>query len=553
VTPERWDEVARVFGLAVDAPPSERAALLARECGSDLELRREVDELLVADAEEGEPLAAMVADAARDLTDIPDTVRAGSELEETGLAIGDIVDGRYEVLDVLGAGGMGVVVSARHQELDELVAIKLLKPRALSRERTRRRFLREARAAAKMRSPHVVRVRDVGTLENGAPFMVMDLLDGADLQSVLFTKGRIEHPRACRFVLQACEALATAHAVGVVHRDIKPANLFLERASHGELMVKLLDFGISKLGDDEDREGVLTRSTDMVGSPAYMSPEQLRSSRDVDPRADIWSLGVVLYQMLSGERPFLAESLADVSMKILVEQPTPLTGRCPESLEAVVFRCLAKERAERYADVGELAVALAPFCGGEGRRMARRVVGTLGGEVLETVDIEAMSRKSETVGTDDDAAATGRIDTRDTDDIRHTDTEATAALDAVPMSAGSSRLWWMGAVACLVALVAWLAMRTPVPTVNGTPSVSTAPRASSASASAPAANASVRATTSATATTSAVPHASATAIPSASAPPDPQPAKPRPTEPRPTEPAASVDPYRDRDPYRSRP
>jgi serine/threonine-protein kinase len=365
----------------MDADDAERRVVLDRECAGDDALRAEVEELLGADGNTASDLVAVVADAVNAMVTRGDVQAAADQeaLAEAGVAAGDTIDGRYTVTRVLGTGGMGVVVAAEHRGLAEQVAIKLLKPGSLATERDRLRFLREAKAAARIRSPHVVRVRDVGVLSSGTPFMVMDLLDGADLASILKARGRLPYAEACLITLQACEALAAAHARGVIHRDIKPGNLFLERAAHDELHVKLLDFGISKLTDREgEDEGPLTQSNDMVGSPAYMSPEQLRSPRDADARADVWSLGVVLYEMLAGARPFAGPSLAAVSMQILAEPPANLDADCPHSLRHVVSRCLEKDRAQRYLDVGELAVALAPLCGVEGHRGARRVLSTLG-------------------------------------------------------------------------------------------------------------------------------------------------------------------------------
>ena len=302
----------------MDADPADRAAILDEACADDDDLRREVEDLLAADTDGG-GLHAVVEDAVRAVATADEgEATAPQDMDGIGVAMGELVDGRYEVARVLGSGGMGVVVEAEHVSLRERVAIKLLKPHALTTKRARKRFIAEARAAARMRSEHIVKIRDVGELPSGAPFMVMDMLVGADLAAVMRQRSPLPQAEAVSIALQACAALATAHAAGIVHRDIKPGNLFLEQASHGEVVVKLLDFGISKLLDGADGgEGVLTRSSDLVGSPAYMSPEQLRSSKDVDARADIWSLGVVLYEMLAGERPIVAPSLAELCAAIL--------------------------------------------------------------------------------------------------------------------------------------------------------------------------------------------------------------------------------------------
>jgi serine/threonine-protein kinase len=389
VSPERWERVAEIFGSAMDAGTEDRERIVIAECAGDEEFEREVRALLAADTP-AESLQGVVQQAMIVLsaTASPPTDLACDALKDAGVGIGAQIDGRYQIVRILGSGGMGVVIEAVHTALDERVAIKLLSARALSTERARARFIREGRAAAKMRSAHIVKIRDVGTLPSGAPFMVMDLLDGADLAAVRAARGRLPYREAVMIALQVCEALATAHAAGVVHRDIKPGNLFLERARHGDVVVKLLDFGISKLLDDSgDDDGVLTRSSELVGSPAYMSPEQLRSSRDVDERADIWSLGVVLYELLAGARPFAAKSFAELCTKVLQQEPPPLTGPWPEELASVVSRCMTREAHARYRDVGALAVALAPFCGADGHRIARRVVRTLGQEPIAPRDL----------------------------------------------------------------------------------------------------------------------------------------------------------------------
>src|SRR5260221_13900920 len=241
-----------------------------------------------------------------------------------GVNEGDVLAGKYRVERILGVGGMGVVVAARHVQLDDKVAIKFLLPEMLGNPEAVGRFAREARAAVKIKNEHVARVTDVGTLENGAPYMVMEYLEGGDLAAWIQQRGALPIEQAVEFVLQACEAIADAHGLGIVHRDLKPANLFCIRRSDGQLSIKVLDFGISKVtGLAGSGPGMsVTKTAAVMGSPLYMSPQQMQSSRDVDSRTDIWSLGVILYELIAGKVPFSGESLPDGGIQIAT-QPTP--------------------------------------------------------------------------------------------------------------------------------------------------------------------------------------------------------------------------------------
>ncbi len=261
---------------------------------------------------------------------------------------------------------MGMVVAARHLRLDQRVAIKVLKPECLARPELVERFAREARAAAKLKSDHVVRILDVDDQDDGAPFIVMEYLEGRDLAEIVKADGALPIARAVDYLLEACEALAEAHALGLIHRDLKPANLFVTTSADGEHVVKLLDFGISKMvdADDGDADLSLTHKTAVLGSPYYMSPEQLRSSKDVDARTDIWSLGVVLYQLLTAKLPFSGPTATALTARIAADPPAPLAEARPEvsaDLERAVMRCLEKDPDKRFADVAKLARALAPF------------------------------------------------------------------------------------------------------------------------------------------------------------------------------------------------
>jgi serine/threonine-protein kinase len=283
---------------------------------------------------------------------------------------GTVLRGKYRVERSLGAGGMGIVVLATHLRLSQPVAIKLLRPEARGNPDVVQRFAREARAASKLRGEHAVRILDVDDSEAGDPFLVMEYLEGTDLQRHLETKGALLLEDAVGFVLQACEGIAEAHGVGIVHRDLKPGNLFVTSRPDGTPLVKILDFGISKATEREAAaDFVVTKPASAIGSPAYMSPEQLKDSGGVDARTDVWALGVVLYQLLTNALPFEATSTAALAARIAADPPRPLRAlrpEAPDALEAVVLRCLAKVPAERFADVAALARSLAPFAhGGE--------------------------------------------------------------------------------------------------------------------------------------------------------------------------------------------
>ena len=288
---------------------------------------------------------------------------------------GEVLLGKYRVDRVLGVGGIGIIVAAHHLQLDERVAIKFLLPEVLQSPDVVARFAQEARAAVKIKSEHVVRVIDVGTLPTGSPYMVMEYLEGADLSNILSRRGPLPAEEVVSLVLQACEALAEAHALGIVHRDLKPANLFSIARADGSPSVKVLDFGISKVTTPGADMG-MTKTSAIVGSPLYMSPEQMRSAKSVDARTDIWSLGAILYELLTGRPPFTGESLPELCVNIMNTAPAPMAATradLPTRLEAVVLRCLEKDRRSRYANVAELAVALAEFAPRQAKNSVERV------------------------------------------------------------------------------------------------------------------------------------------------------------------------------------
>ena len=295
--------------------------------------------------------------------------------------VGEVLAGKYRIERVIGVGGMGVVLEATHLHLEQRVALKFLLPAAVVQAEAAARFAREAKAAARIRSEHVARVIDVGTLETGALYLVMEYLDGWDLAAYLRDRGAMAVSNAVDALLQVCEALAEAHTVGVVHRDLKPANLFITTRSDGSTCLKVLDFGISKLTNASSSDASLTRTSAIMGSPLYMSPEQMTASRNVDARSDIWSVGVVLYELLSGRAPFLADTLPQICARILTEPVAPLLSvraDLPAGLDAVIERCLEKDPARRFQDVGELASALSPFASRATSRYHERILRILG-------------------------------------------------------------------------------------------------------------------------------------------------------------------------------
>jgi serine/threonine protein kinase len=279
-------------------------------------------------------------------------------------APGDVLAGRYRIEGVLGRGGMGLVVAARDAQSGGRVAIKLLHGHQLRNATTVERFFREARATLRIRSEHVSRVFDVAHLENGAPFIVMEYLNGSDLGIVLKRRGSLPVGEAVSYAIQACIGCADAHAAGIVHRDLKPSNLFLVTRPDGTARIKLVDFGISQVSGLSGTVGhALTASGDLTGSPLYMAPEQLRS-RPSDARVDLWAIGVTLYELLVGSRPFQGGSmLAECNSILQAEAPPPssLRPEIPPGLDAVLLRCLAKDPSERWSSAVELKDALMPY------------------------------------------------------------------------------------------------------------------------------------------------------------------------------------------------
>jgi serine/threonine-protein kinase len=309
------------------------------------------------------------------------------------VSVGDLVSSKFRVERVIGEGGMGVVVAATHLQLDEPVALKFLRAQAIGDPETLARFMREARAAAKLKSEHVARVLDVAVTDDGTPYIVMEYLEGRDLAQMLRVTGSLDVASATEYIIQACEGLAEAHARGIVHRDIKPDNLFLVDRAQGWQFIKILDFGISKFAGARAPDANFSTQS-IMGSPCYMSPEQLRSTATVDQRTDIWSLGATLFELLSGRTPYDASRTLPELIAAILERPTPRLDEAlqgaPQALVQVVAKCMSKDRDDRFANAAELAVALLPFAPKRARSPAERAAALARGAGASSRALEAV-------------------------------------------------------------------------------------------------------------------------------------------------------------------
>jgi serine/threonine-protein kinase len=375
--------------------------------------------------------------------------------------IGELVADKYLIERTLGVGGMGVVVAARDQLLDRQVAIKFLLPKLAGSDTAVQRFVREARAATRVSSEHVVRLLEIEKLPSGTPFFVMEYLEGSDLRALLRERGVLAPSLAVDYILQAVQAVAEGHVRGVVHRDIKPSNLFLAHRADGTPLIKVLDFGIAKtLESDAVESTSLTSSDDVrLGSPAYMPPEQLQNPRDVDTRSDIWSLGATLYELICGRPPFEGATYLELASHILSSPPKPLAdqampGAMPHGLEQVLSRCLEKDREARYANAAELALALAPYGSADARTSLSRVSGMF----ASSSSFPALTRAANYEITDcaptlDVAGEGSGHRDRRTSDI--------GAIASTPPA--KSHRSWLVIAAAFAAVVAIVALRSPAP------------------------------------------------------------------------------------------
>jgi len=382
---------------------------------------------------------------------------------------GDVLSGKFRVERVLGVGGMGIVVAATNLQLGQVVALKFMLRAALQYGDNVARFEREARAAVRLRSDHVAKVTDVGRLDDGAPYMVMEFLEGEDLDRLLRTKGPLPIQTAVDFVLQASEAIAEAHGLGIVHRDLKPKNLFVTHRLNGEALIKVLDFGVSKVVGGDDLS--LTATTQVLGSPSYMSPEQLRASRDVDQRTDIWALGAILYELLTGSVPFPATTLTQLTAMVISDPPRPLESLrkdVPPALRDIIFKCLEKKADNRYSSVADLAAALAPFASATSIALAtQRMAGAFGASSSSRLSAVPQERPS----------------------IRAPGSSTDVAWDQTQLAAGEGRRKWFLPAAIVVALTSAVVgaivvvqlgrgakhPATPQPTATTTVDISTLP------------------------------------------------------------------------------
>jgi serine/threonine protein kinase len=291
---------------------------------------------------------------------------------------GTLIDQKYRIEALVGEGGMGFVYRAWNLVLEQWVAIKALRPEYARDPQAAARVVNEARAMARLRGTHVGRVLDAGTADGQYPFVVLEYLQGHTLRAQLDEQGRLQLAEAVDLVLQACEAVAEAHAADIVHCDLKPENFVLNLAPDGSQVLKLIDFGISRRTDAAPSG---EPGPSAVGSPEYMAPEQLVSPEMVDERVDIWSLGIVLFELLTGFVPFTGNSLAAMRYNLLTADPPSLRSiraDLPAELEDVVRQCLSKRPEDRFASVTQLADALSPFAEEASIPSVRRVRRILG-------------------------------------------------------------------------------------------------------------------------------------------------------------------------------
>lgn len=463
-----------------------------------------------------------------------------ARLEEASpVRVGETIADKYRITELLAVGGMGLVAKAQHEVLDHPVAVKFLLP-GVEAPGAATRFLREARAAAKIQSEHVVRVFDCGTMDSGVPYMVMEYLEGQSLAQVMRRERRMSIQDAVDLLMQALEGVAEAHARDIVHRDLKPSNLFLV-GEPPRRTVKVLDFGISKIpvgADTPVGEEDLTHTSMILGSPKYISPEQARNSKDVDRRADIWSLGVILYQLIVGQAPFQGDTIGEIISQILLVPPTPLgklRSDVPPLLTAAVQQCLERDPKDRYATVADLAGDLAPHGSAEATRSLERI--------HDILDVEGGDRPTRPEIEEPDQWLTPSASEHAQDAItaeaeRSQGTVGTWEHRGAQSTGSRNWLWGLGLVAALVVggVGAWI-LRGPSAS-DRDPAASPEQRSSTAAPIAQAPSSSASATT----TSAGRPSAPTTTPPVHSTPPSTPPSPARPAPPAGSDPPATTPP-----------
>ncbi len=477
--------------------------------------------------------------------------------------IGSRIAGRYVIDRQLGTGGMGIVAAGRYPELGQRVAVKFLRPEHADDRVLKERFLREARVAAKVKSPHFVRVFDVGTLDSGVPYLVMEMLTGKDLADELRARGPFSVEEAVDAILQACAGIAELHGLGVVHRDLKPSNLFVTEGA-GTRTIKVLDFGISK-EKVSDANKPLTATDNVLGTPQYMSPEQIKASKDVDERTDVWALGVILYELLTQKLPFVAEGpgIGELFARVLYfdpQKPREHRPELPQELEDVIMRCITRDLAARYANVGALAEALRPFAAAKSLHRIDAVHDAVSASYPARGESVAPPPRQSLAPTVAVPAAEPHVESATSTPEVSSELEAARSIDASSVDLGiAKRKRTSRAVVGVVAAAAVgafaiafvSARREERPTVDTAPAASPAAVASSA----PLAPASTSVSPATVTTAEVTPSASASAPPIVTrrplptavvvkTAPRPSPAKPGATAPAPAKPP--VDPIGDR-------
>jgi serine/threonine protein kinase len=346
--PERWQQLKQIFQSALERNPAERSAFLSHACAGDEALRSEVESLISSHGQAGDSMEAMAAEAATEML-ANDRALVGKQI------------GHYQVLSNIGRGSMGEVFLAHDTKLGRKVALKLLRTEFTANEERLRRFQQEARAASALNHPNILTIHEIGQ-EDGTHFMATEFVEGETLRQRL-QRTQMRLVDALEVAVQAAAALTAAHAAGIVHRDIKPENVMVRSDGY----VKVLDFGLAKLAEPKaiDSSGptlpkVQTEPGMVMGTFSYMSPEQARGLA-VDARTDIWSLGVMIYEMVTGRQPFEGETASDVMSLILQKEPLPLTHSLPgvpAELERIVRKALRKDKEERYQTIRDLLIDL---------------------------------------------------------------------------------------------------------------------------------------------------------------------------------------------------